>query len=148
MVCLYIDVNKLYSLLQGGDLEWWRREQALESGHFRSWVLHLLTLQLWPFLLKVSTPVSWSSKKKTNIYLIRGFFVFCFSFNFWLHWVFVAACGLSLVAANGVYSLLRWVGFTLWWLLLLRSTGSRFMGFSSCGSRALERRLSSCSTWA
>ena len=32
----------------------------------------------------------------------------------------------------------------LWWLLLLRSTGSRHVGFSSCGSRALEHRLSSC----
>ena len=36
------------------------------------------------------------------------------------------------------------VGFSLQWLLLLRSTGSRCAGFSSCGSRALERRLSSC----
>ena len=35
--------------------------------------------------------------------------------------------------------------FSLWWLLLLQSTGSRHMGFSSCGSWALERRLSSCS---
>ena len=29
-------------------------------------------------------------------------------------------------------------------LLLLRSTGSRHAGFSSCGTWALERRLSSC----
>ena len=35
-------------------------------------------------------------------------------------------------------------GFSLRWLLLLRSTGSRHTGFSRCGSRALERRLSSC----
>ena len=33
-------------------------------------------------------------------------------------------------------------------LLLLRSTGSRRAGFSSCDSRALERRLSSCGTRA
>ena len=33
-------------------------------------------------------------------------------------------------------------------LLLLQSTGSRRVGFSSCGSRALERRLSSCGTRA
>ena len=26
-------------------------------------------------------------------------------FIFWLHWVFVAACGLSLVVASGGYSL-------------------------------------------
>ena len=41
-------------------------------------------------------------------------------------------------------SLLWCVGFSLWWLLLLRSTGSRHAGFSSCGSWALEHRLSSC----
>ena len=63
---------------------------------------------------------------------------------FWLRWVFVAACGLPLVVARGGYSLLRCVGFSLRWLLLLRSTGSRRTGFSSCGTWALEHRLSSC----
>ena len=47
---------------------------------------------------------------------------------FWLHWVFVAVCGLSLVAASGGYSSLQCVGL-LWWLLLLQSTGSRRAGF-------------------
>ena len=51
---------------------------------------------------------------------------------FWLCWVFVAACGLSLVAARGGYSSLRCMGFSLLWLPLLRSTGSRDGGFSSC----------------
>ena len=55
---------------------------------------------------------------------------------FWLRWVFVAAHGLSLVAARGRYSSLRCVGFSLRQLLLLPSTGSRRAGFSSCGSRA------------
>ena len=55
---------------------------------------------------------------------------------FWLHWVFVAACGLSLVVASGDSSLLRCAGFSLWWLLLLQSTGSRRVGFSSCGTGA------------
>ena len=67
-----------------------------------------------------------------------------FFFFFWLHWVFVAARGLPLVAGSGGYSSLRCAGFSLRWLLLLQSTGSRRTGFSSCGSRALERRLSSC----
>ena len=62
--------------------------------------------------------------------------LFIIYFYFWLHWVFVAVHGLSLVAASGGYSLRRF--------LLLRSTGSRRTGFSSCGSRALERGLSSC----
>ena len=36
------------------------------------------------------------------------------------------------------------MGFSLWWLLLLWSMGSRGSGFSSCGSQALESRLNSC----
>ena len=60
----------------------------------------------------------------------------------------VAACGLSLVAASGGYSSLQCVGFSLQWLLLLLSMGSRCAGFSSCGSRALEHRLSSSGAWA
>ena len=67
---------------------------------------------------------------------------------FWPRWVFVAARGLSLVVVSGGYSSLRCAGFSLRWLLLLRSTGSRWVGFSSCGSRALECRLISCGTWA
>ena len=53
-------------------------------------------------------------------------------------------CGLSLVATRRGYSLLQCAGFSLWWLLLLRSMGSRRAGFSSCGSQAPEHRLSSC----
>ena len=42
---------------------------------------------------------------------------------------------LSLVAASGGYSSLWCVGFSLQWLLLLWSTGSKRVGFSSCGTR-------------
>ena len=42
------------------------------------------------------------------------------------------------------YSSLQCVGFSLLWLLLLRSMGSKRAGFRSCGSWALECRLSSC----
>ena len=52
---------------------------------------------------------------------------------FWLCWVFIAARGLSLVATSRGYSSLRCSGFSLQWLLLLWSTGSRHTGFSSCG---------------
>ena len=51
-------------------------------------------------------------------------FIYLFIY-FWLRWVFVAAHGLSLVAVSGGYSSLRCMGFSLQWLLLLRSTGSR-----------------------
>ena len=79
-------------------------------------------------------------------------FVFCFVFfinlfifvHLWLRWVFVAARRLSLVAASGGSSSLWCTSFSLWWLPFLRSTGCRCSGFSSCGSQALERRLSSC----
>ena len=57
-------------------------------------------------------------------------------FFFWLRWVFVAVCRLSLVAASRGYSSLRCAGFSLQWLLLLWSTGSRRAGFSICGTRA------------
>ena len=75
-------------------------------------------------------------------------FVFKFYFNFiyfyfWLCWDFVAARGLSLVAASGGYSLLRCTGFSLWWLLLL---GVWALG--TWASVVVARGLSSCGTWA
>ena len=54
------------------------------------------------------------------------------------HWVFVAACGLSLVVASGGYFSMRCTGFSLQWLLLLQSTGSRHKGFSNCGMQAQQ----------
>ena len=79
--------------------------------------------------------------------------LFIYLFIYWLRWVFVAARGFSLVAASRVYSSLRCVGFLLRWLLL-RSMGSLSARawvvvahrLSSCGSQALECRLSSCGT--
>ena len=72
------------------------------------------------------------------------FFKFILFIYFWLRWVFLAACVLFLVAASGGYFSLRCVGFSLRWLLLLQSTGSRHVSFHSCGMRALQRRLSTC----
>ena len=68
---------------------------------------------------------------------------------FWLCWVFVAACGLSLVAAGRAFSPLQHTGFSLWWPLLLWSTGSRSVGFSSCSLLALGPvAFQSCGTGA
>ena len=87
--------------------------------------------------------------------VLMDFFFFIDLFYFWLCWGFVAACGLSLVAASGVYFLLQCAGFSLQWLLLLGVTGSGRMAsvvvvrrLSSCGAWALECRLSSCGAWA
>ena len=65
-------------------------------------------------------------------------YLFILFIYFWLRWVFVAVCWLSLVAASGGCSSLQCAGFSLWWLLLLWSMGSRHMGFSSCGTRAQQ----------
>ena len=58
-------------------------------------------------------------------------------------YIFIFGCvgssllrGLFLVAVSRGYSSLQCAGFSLQWLLLLRSTGSRHMGFSSCGTQA------------
>ena len=61
-----------------------------------------------------------------------SFPIFFLFFFFWLRWVFVAACRLSLVATGRGYSSLWYTSFSLWWLLLLQSMGSRCVGFSSC----------------
>ena len=64
----------------------------------------------------------------------KEYLFICLFIYLWLRWVFVALRGLSLVEASGGYSLLRCTGFSMQWLLLLRSTGSRRAGFSSCGT--------------
>ena len=63
------------------------------------------------------------------------FLVFLKFIYFWLRWVFVAACGFSLVVARWGYFSLRCTGFSLQWLLLLQNVGSTHMGFSSCGTQ-------------
>ena len=97
-------------------------------------------------------PIVWVRKRKAKVFRsefwkslvlcvfrtfnLSFFFLINLFFNFWLHWVFAAARGLSLVAASSGYSSLQCSGFSLWWLLLLWSMGSRFSGFSSCSMRA------------
>ena len=52
------------------------------------------------------------------------FFKF-YVYYFWLHWIFVAMCRLSLVVASRGCFLTAVPWLLLWWLLLLASTGSR-----------------------
>ena len=56
-------------------------------------------------------------------------------FTFWLYWIFVAVCELSLVAASRGYSLLWCVGFSLGCGLLIVVWASHWgVGFSlGCG---------------
>ena len=72
---------------------------------------------------------------------------------FWLHWVFVAVCGLF--SSCGEQGLLFVVVHRLLSAVASRcvALGTRASvvvarGLSSCGSRALERRLSSCGAQA
>ena len=52
--------------------------------------------------------------------------------------------GFSLLVERGGYSPAACVGISLWWLLLLQSTCSRCVGFSSSDSQVLGHRLNSC----
>ena len=86
-----------------------------------------------------STLPSWTSllKKLLNDPFLHHTPKFSF-FNLFIFGCIVSLLlrGLSLVAASGGYSLLQCAGFSLRWLVLLRSTGSRCVGFNSCGTWA------------
>ena len=71
-------------------------------------------------------------------YFIVVFFKYInlFIFIFGCIWSSLLRAGFSLVAASRGYSSLRRADFSLQWLLLLQSMGSRRVGFSSCGTRA------------
>ena len=56
----------------------------------------------------------------------------------WLCWACFVAHRLSLVVVSGGYSWWWWLGFLLQWHLLLQSTCSRALGFSSCGMQAQQ----------
>ena len=77
----------------------------------------------------METGVQWASivQVEKTVFLKKFLFIYL-----WLCRVFVAACRLSLAAASGGCSSLRCAGFSLRWLLLLQSMGSRHAGFSSC----------------
>ena len=106
---------------------------------FRLVLAWYIFLYPFPFNLYTSLYLKWVSCRQCIVgscFLIHPDNLCLFFFFFWLCWVFVAARGLSLVAVNRGYSLLPCVGFSLRWLLLLQSTGSRHVGFSSCGTQA------------
>ena len=81
------------------------------------------------------------------------FFFLIYLFYFWLHWVSVAVCGLSLVVASGVtlrcgVRASHCSGFSCCGAQALGTWASIVVayGLSNCGSWALECRLSSCGT--
>ena len=70
------------------------------------------------------------------IFSLFNKFIYLFIY-LWPHWVLVAACGLSLVAASEGHSLLRCAGLSPWWPLPLRSMGPRRVG-SAVVARGLQ----------
>ena len=77
---------------------------------------------------------------KILIYIVSMFVHnFIYVLTYWLWWVFIAACGLSLGATRGSYSPVEVPGLSLWWPLLLQSMGSkalRIQELQFLGSRA------------
>ena len=73
-------------------------------------------------------------KLSCKIFYVFIYFYFYFIYS-WLCWVFVAAHGLSPVAASGGYS-------------SCSVQASHCSGFSCCGSWALGAVFSSCGMWA
>ena len=58
----------------------------------------------------------------------------------WLHWAFIAACGLSLVVISRGWFLVQCLGFSLQWLVLLQHAGCRACGLSSWSAQTLLSR--------
>ena len=79
-----------------------------------------------------------------GVFFQAWFFFFFLNIIFYLFLFFsLAALGLccctwtfSSCSERGGYSLLQCSGFSLRWLVLLWSMGSRCAGFNSCGARA------------
>ena len=74
-----------------------------------------------------STTILIRSSGDFYLFIIIIFLNFYLFIYFWLHWVLVAARGLSLVVSGG-YSSLWCTGFSLQWPLLLQNMDSRHAG--------------------
>ena len=90
-------------------------------------------INMYPDLPKKTT----GKMGKSNVYTLTWVFKKNYLFYFWLHWIFIAACGLSLVMVSRNYSLVVGNGISL--------SGS----FSYCRARSLKHvSFSSCGSWA
>ena len=107
----------------------------LTSFHFSHSVVPKLRAMPWSDNFSRLFLLFFFGKKKKRSFI---------SFYFGLHWVLLAVCGLSLLCQVEATPWLQCAGFLGFWLLLLQNTGSRHMGFNSCGSLALlPRRMCS-----
>ena len=100
--------------------------------------------------------VPYSRAKIAGMKTISSFFIFLKNdriYNFIFIYLFSAVLGLRCCvgffsAVSGGHALVVVLGFPIGVASLLWSTGSRVCGLSSCGSRALEHRFSSCGAQA
>ena len=125
-------------------------------GNFQSWGFNVarnqmalranrakcVKLQTFQTLSMSENCAGWDSKPSCSLFffLIKIFFIY-----FGCAGSSLLCTGFSLVVTSRDYSSLLHVGFSLWWALLLQSTGSRHAGVSSFCFRALEHGLNSCS---
>ena len=123
-------------------LSWRMCETCKSREHFIIGIFFLVSM-LGTIFLRLECLSCLSQTRETYKYVgpeILCIFILLSFFNkliyFWLLLVFVAACRLPLVVMSGGYSSLQCADFSLRWLLLLRSTGSRCVGFISCGAQA------------
>ena len=63
--------------------------------------------------------------RKISVLLLFAFHLLMCLFIYWLRWVFIAAFGHTVIVSSGGCSSLWHAEFSLWWLLLFQSTGSR-----------------------
>ena len=89
--------------------------------------------------------ITWPLLPIPNVHRVFLFFLINFIYLFifggvgssLLHAGFLRCCTWAfLIAASEGYSSLQCTGFSLQWLFVLRSTGFRRAGFSSCGTQA------------
>ena len=88
-------------------------------------------------------------------FIITYFFLIILFIYYWLHWVFIALCGLSLCVVSGATlhcsaRVSHWSGFSCCRAQALGTWASAVAAcrLGSWGSQALERELSSCGAWA
>ena len=125
--------------------------QTLNDSTLRNYCLNNLLKLCWKVFAVSSkfTELSLATKfyptVTSHVPFFFSYLSIYLSIYLWLRWVFVAVHRLFSSCGEGGYSSLRCVDFSLQWLLLLWSTGSRragsvivACGLSSCGSRAQQ----------
>ena len=92
-----------------------------------NWTLVTTTGWVWECVLPLWKLVLLTAASAVTLTFFFFFdrYTLLYFIYFWLPWIFIAVCRLSLVVESGGFSLLRGMDFSLQWLLLLWSVGSR-----------------------